>query len=142
MSSRHPADEPGTPAGAAGQPPQHSSPSLVRPGFGNACLCYLLVLSALLSPLALVFAFLFAEPHAPPLQAHYFYIRTTIALMVIGFCLAVLMIVVGAVVSTFLILAGLALLALTAALTLARCCAGFIHAFRRRAPRNYRTYFI
>lgn len=116
--------------------------ALVRPGFVNICLCYLLVLTAVLSPLALLFSFLFAEAGGARLHAHYFYIRTTIALLVIGFCLACLMIVVGAVMSTVLILVGLALLALTAALTLARSCNGFFHAFRAEAPRNHSTYFI
>lgn len=142
MSSRHPSDGPGPPAGSAGEKPRSLPAALVRPGFTNICLCYLLVLSAVFSPLALLFSFVFAEAGGAPLHAHYFYIRTTIALLVIGFCLSCLMIVLGALMSTVLILTGLALLALTAALTLARSCSGFFHAFRSQAPRNYSTYFI
>ncbi|MCV0426681.1 MAG: hypothetical protein K5905_14525 [Roseibium sp.] len=116
--------------------------SLFGPGFGNICLCYLLIVSTFLSPLALLFAFLFAEPHETRFHAHYFYIRTTVALFVIGFCAGCLMIVLGADISSTLILTGLVLLAFTIVVTLARCARGILSAMRGKAPQNYKSYFI
>ena len=119
-----------------------STAPLFGPGFGNICLCYLLIASTLLSPLALLFAFLFAEPDEIRFHAHYFYIRTTVALLVIGSCAGCLMIVLGADVSSDLILGGLALMALTVVVTFARCIRGLFNAIRGKAPQNYKSYFI
>ncbi len=116
--------------------------ALITPGRANVGLCYLLTLSAVLSPAALLFAVLFAEPENGSLHQHYYYLRTTIALLVIGFSAGSLLIVFGASLSSLLILAGLALLTLTALLTLLRCLSGFVCAFRSLPLRNYKSYFI
>ncbi|MES0809438.1 hypothetical protein ABLO27_08160 [Roseibium sp. SCPC15] len=120
----------------------HSRGRLIGPGLSNICLCYILILSALLSPIALLFAFLFAEPDETRVYAHYFYIRTTVALLVIGVCIGCLMIVLGASISSSVILAGLVLLALTLGLTVIRCIRGFFSAMRGKAPQNYKSYFV
>lgn len=141
-SSRHPMDElTGTDSGDKRKPGKPIS-VFARPGFGNICLCYVLVLSAFLSPVALLYAFLFADAGPHRFHAHYYYLRTTVALMVIGFSLGCLLIVLGATFSTGLILAGLVLLLLTAVLTLARCLTGLIGAVRRTPPRNYGSYLV
>ncbi len=133
---------PQVPAGIGMQRPGTGVSALIKPGAVNICGCYLLAMSAFLSPLALLFAVLYAEPEHKDYQAHYFYIRTTIALMVIGFCLGSLMILLGVSQSSALILAGLVQLSLTAVLTLARCLSGLARALRGDPPRNYRSYFV
>ncbi|MEM9629946.1 MAG: hypothetical protein AAGA50_01380 [Pseudomonadota bacterium] len=115
---------------------------LIEPGLSNICLCYVLILSALFAPIALLFAFLFAEPDETRVYAHYFYIRTTVALLVIGVCVGCLMIVLGASISSSVILAGLFLLVLTIGLTVTRCIRGFFSALRGKAPQNYKSYFV
>ncbi|MBN9669279.1 hypothetical protein [Roseibium aggregatum] len=145
MSSRHPSKKTGEPvAGNEGDWAKDDSfPGVFfKPSFRNICLCYLSLLTFFLSPVALLFAFLFAERGGSRLQAHYFFIRTTFALLVIGFCLAGLMVVLGAVLSTVLILAGVVLFVLSAALTLVRCASGLVFALRSEAPRNYKSYLM
>ncbi|MDN3718463.1 hypothetical protein QW131_02560 [Roseibium salinum] len=92
---RHPAGGPDKTSGGNGRKPAAFT-ALSRPGYGTICLCYLLTLTVFLSPLALVMAILFADigPHA--FRAHYFYIRTSVGLLVIGAGLGCLMIVLGA----------------------------------------------
>ncbi len=116
--------------------------ALTRPGFGNVCLCNLFALSVFLAPVALLFAFRFAEHGERELNSHYYYIRTTIALLVIGLCLAGLMVVLGAGFSSPLILGGLALFLATALLTAVRCARGCLRALRREAPNNYKSYLL
>jgi len=146
--SRHPAEEAGEPDdGDEGRTEDRgrddSFPGILfRPGFANVCLCYLFVLSFFLSPAALLFSFLFAERGDSRILTHYYFVRTTIALLVIGFCMSGLMIVLGAVFSSLLILTGVTLFAATAALTLIRCVSGLIFALRCKAPRNYKSYFV
>ncbi len=137
-----PGQNAGLPAGSGMQKPGMRLSALVKPGAVNICGCYLLAMSAFLSPVALLFATRFAEPELQHHRAHYFYIRTTIALLVIGSCLGILMIVLGASLSTLLILAGLTVLFLTAILTLARCLSGLVRTFRGLPPRNYRSYLV
>ncbi|MES0879986.1 hypothetical protein [Roseibium sp. SCP14] len=115
---------------------------LIGPGLSNVCLCYVLILSALLSPVALLFSFLFAEPDETRVFAHYYYIRTTVAVLVIGVCVGTLMIVLGAGISSTIILAGLLLLALTLILTAMRCIRGLFSAMRGKAPQNYKSYLV
>lgn len=138
---RHPAGGPDKTRRGNGRKPAAFT-SLSRPGYGNICLCYLLTLTVFLSPLALVMAIHFADigPHA--FRAHYFYIRTSVGLLVIGAGLGCLMIVLGASFSTALIFAGLAFVVLTVGLTLARGVTGLSRALRCRPPRNYRSYFV
>jgi len=142
MSSRHPVNELNGPDSGDRRKPGKLLSVFARPGSVNICLCYVLVLSAALSPVALFFAFLFADAGPHRFHAHYYYIRTTVALLVIGFSLGCLLIVLGASFSTTLILAGLVLLLLTAILTLARCLTGLFGALRGIPPRNYGSYFV
>lgn len=113
---------------------------MFSPGFGNVFLCYLLVCSLVLAPVALIFSIRFADSTEQRLFAHYFFIRTTIAVFVIGTCVSCLLILIGADLSSSLILAGLALLTITSALTLVRCFRGIFSALRGNSPRFYRSY--
>ncbi|MET1414164.1 hypothetical protein ABVF61_17960 [Roseibium sp. HPY-6] len=111
-------------------------------GFGNIILCYAFILTFFLSPFALYFAISFSEPAENRFFAHYYYIRTTIAVMVIGGCMGSLMILLGADVSSFLILAGLAVVALAGMLTFLRCLKGILCAFKGEPPRTYTSYLL
>jgi uncharacterized membrane protein len=111
-------------------------------GFVNIGLCNLLTLSIALVPIALFFAIRFANENNQCFQGHYHYIRTTIAILVIGTCLAGLMVLVGAALSTLLILAGLALLSLTGTLVILRCFSGLALCIRKEPHRNYESYLI
>ena len=142
MNSRHPADNicqntdanPQTGAAKAGR--------FFAAGFPNAVICYGCICTGLLAPIALLFAVQFADHAEERLFSHYYYIRTTIALMVIGSCTGGVMIVLGADVSTYLILAGLLLIASTGMLALLRCIKGITCALMRRSPPSYRSYLL
>ncbi len=140
--SRHPADGQGnrkrSEQTAAGPLPA----AVIRPGYFNICLCNVLVLTGLLVPAALVFAVRFAETDGRWLQAHYHYIRTTIALLAIGSSLGGLMILLGAPLSSYLMLAGLGLIAATILLCIARCVTGFTCSLRGVSLRDHRTYLV
>lgn len=115
---------------------------LLGASFANVVLCYLLVLTAALLPFALFFALRFADRAGRALQAHYFYVRTTIAILVIGTCVGGLTILAGVALAAPLIFAGLALFGLTLALGLTRCLCGLARALQGRPPRAYQTYLI
>ncbi len=108
----------------------------------NIFLCYLMTLSVMLCPVALLFAILFAETQNEGFQAHYHYLRTTIALLVIGSLTGCLLIVLGASLSSLLIFAGLAFAGAALVLTVLRCSHGLICTTRGLTLRNHRTYFI
>jgi uncharacterized membrane protein len=115
---------------------------LIRPGPVNICLCNLFVLTGFLAPLALAFAFLFADTEGRWLQSHYHYLRTTVALFVIGGGLGGLMILFGAPLSSGLMLAGLGLITATLLLTAARSLAGFYCSLRGLPLRNHETFLL
>lgn len=140
--SRHTANEPEHRASGDGKQKAFSPFGLFRPGSANICLCHLLVLTLVLSPIVLAFAFLYAEQGGRWQQAHYHYLRTTIALLVIGLSAGGLMILLGASNSTALMLAGLGLCAATVLLSFARSLHGFYSALRGSPLRNHRSYFI
>jgi uncharacterized membrane protein len=142
LRSRHTASEQEHRATGDGKQKAFSPFGLFRPGSANICLCHLLVLTILLSPIALAFAILYAEPGGRWLQAHYHYLRTTIALLVIGLGTGGLMILLGASISSALMLAGLGLCATTVLLSYARSLLGFCSALRGSPLRNHRSYFI
>jgi uncharacterized membrane protein len=116
--------------------------ALIRPGPVNICLCHLLVVSLVLAPLALAFAIRHAEPGGRRLESHYLYLRTSFAILVIGTGLGSLMILLGAPLSSLLMLAGLGLIAATLALTLARCGNGFCRALLGLPLRNPKSYLV
>lgn len=116
--------------------------TLVHPGFANICLCYVLVAALLTLPLALFLAIRFAVPGRTQLEAHYLYIRTTIALLVIGTGVGSLLILLGAPLSSSLMLGGLALIATTLVQALARCCYGVSCAVRRQPVHNPKSYLV
>lgn len=140
LGSRHPADKMRRLAGSGQGPSGRQRRGMFSPGFGNVFLCYLLVCSLVLAPVALIFSVRFADSTEQRLFAHYFFIRTTIAVFVIGTCVSCLLILIGADLSSSLILAGLALLTITSALTLIRCFRGIFSALRGNSPRFYRSY--
>ncbi|GAB4531231.1 MAG: hypothetical protein Tsb0019_33020 [Roseibium sp.] len=115
---------------------------LIRPGAVNICLCHMLILTGLLSPLALVFAFRFAEPEDRWLQSHYHYVRTSVALLVIGGGLGGLMILFGAPLSSGLMLAGLGMIAATLILAAARSLTGVYCSLRGLPLRNHETFLL
>ena len=102
--------------------------------------CYALILTVVLAPLALFLALHFSKRAEQTVFAHYYFIRTTVGLLVIGCCVGGLMVLMGADFSSSLILAGLAVFALTGFLTIARCVSGGVCALLGKAPRNYETY--
>ncbi|WP_281926445.1 hypothetical protein [Roseibium album] len=114
----------------------------IATSLGNVFVCYALILTFFLAPLALFIAMRFSEPAEQSVFAHFFYIRTTIALLVIGCCVGGLLILLGADLSSSLILVGLAIFVLTGFLTLARCLVGGFCALRGRPPRSYRSYLV
>jgi len=116
--------------------------ALVRPGPVNLCLCHMLVLTGFLMPLALAFAFRFAETDDRWLRSHYHYLRTTVALFVIGGGLGWLMILFGVPYSTALMLAGLAVIAVTLVLIAARSLTGIYCAIRRAPLRNHESFLL
>jgi uncharacterized membrane protein len=142
LRSRQTANEPEHRATGDEKQRTFSPFGLFRPGSANICLCHLLVLTLLLSPVALGFAFLYAEQGGRWQQAHYHYLRTTVALLVIGLSAGGLMILIGASISSALMLAGLGLCAATVLLNLARSLHGFYSALRGAPLRNHRSYFI
>ncbi|GAB2185440.1 hypothetical protein [Roseibium sp. LAB1] len=152
LRSRHTTNEPATNEPATNEPEHRSagggkqkafSPfGLFRPGSANICLCHLLVLTVLLSPIALGIAVIYAEPEGRWLQAHYHYLRTTIALLVIGLSTGGLMILLGASSSSALMLAGLGVCTVTVMLSSARSLLGLFSALRGSPLRNHRSYFI
>ncbi|QFT33495.1 hypothetical protein FIV00_23590 [Labrenzia sp. THAF82] len=125
-----------------GRSPGSRLRSFFLPGRGNIFLCYLMTLSVMLCPIALLFAILFAETQNEEFQAHYHYLRTTIALLVIGLLTGCLLIVLGASLSSLLIFAGLAFAGAALILTVLRCSHGLIRTTRGLPLRNHRTYFI
>ena len=140
LRSRHPADEPDhrRSGGRTGR----SLAGLLSPGYTNTCLCYLLVAIVLPLPLALIFAIRFASCQEDRLQAHYLYLRTTIALLVIGAGTGALLILLGAPLSSLVMLAGLVLMAATLLLTVLRCCYGCYCAVRQQGLRNPHSFFV
>lgn len=142
LRSRHTANEPEQRATGDGKQKAFSPFGLFRPGSANICLCHLFVLTLLLSPIALGFAFLFAEQGGRWQQAHYHYLRTTIALLIIGLSAGGLMILLGASISSALMLAGLGLCAVAVLLCYTRSGLGFYSALRGSPLRNHRSYFI
>lgn len=142
MNSRHPADEICQTADAGRQTGGAKSRLLFAPGFPNVVLCYVCICVVFLAPIALLFAVQFADNTEERLFSHYYYIRTTIALMVIGSSVGGMMIVLGADISAYLILAGLLLTALAGMLTLSRCIKGIACALMRSSPSSYRSYLL
>jgi uncharacterized membrane protein len=116
--------------------------AILSPGFVNIGICNLLILSTAFIPIALFFAIRFANENNQCFQGHYHYIRTSIAVLVIGTCLAGLMILAGAALSSLLILAGLVLLCLTGALVVLRCFSGLVLSLRNEPHRNEKSYLI
>jgi uncharacterized membrane protein len=139
QGSRHPANRQGnrSPAAAGAFPA-----ALIRPGHVNICICQVLILTGLLAPVALAFAIRFSETEGRWLQSHYHYIRTTIAVLVIGCCLGSLMILLGAPLSSLLMLAGLGVIAATLVLCVSRCVTGFYCSWRGYRLRDHATYLI
>lgn len=142
MNSRHPADEICQSADSNPHTGTDTAWHLFAPGFPNAVICYACICVFFLAPIALLFAVQFADHSEERLFAHYYYIRTTIALMVIGSSIGGVMIVLGAEISTHLILAGLLLAALAGMLAIARCLKGVAFALMRRSPPSYRSYVL
>ena len=142
LRSRRTANEPEHSATGDAKQKAVSPFGLFRPGSANICLCHLLVLTLLLSPIALVFAFLYAETGGHWQQTHYHYLRTTIALLVIGLSAGGLMILLGAAISSVLMLVGLVLCTATVLLIFARSLHGFYRALRGFPLRNHQSYFI
>lgn len=142
MTPRHSADEICQNAGPNPNNDAAGTKRLFSPGFPNIVLCHVFCCAVFLAPLALLFAVSYAEHSEERLFGHYYYIRTTIALMVIGSSLGGIMIVLGAEVSTQLILAGLLLVTLTGVLALLRCVKGVVYALKRRSPTSYRSYIL
>lgn len=119
-----------------------SPAGLFSSGFANICLCYLLVAAILTVPFALFLAIRNAESGEKPLEAHYLYIRTTIALLVIGTGIGTLLILLGAPLSSGLMLGGLALIAATLLVALSRCCYGLSCAARHKTLRDPKSFLI
>jgi len=142
LRSRHPANGPDHRRGRARGPAGGIPASLVRPGRVNVCLCHILVLSVFAAPLALFFSVHHADAADRRLQPHYLYLRTTIALLGIGTGLGSLMILLGAPLSSALMLAGLGLIAATLLLVLLRCCNGLVRAMRGLSLRNPKSYLV
>lgn len=142
MTPRHSADEICQNAGPNPNNNAAGTKRLFSPGFSNVLLCYVCSCAVLPAPLALLFAVNYAEHPEERLFAHYHYIRTTIALMVIGSSLGGIMIVLGAEIATQLTLAGLFLVTLTGVLALLRCAKGIFSAIMRQSPTSYRSYIL
>lgn len=142
MATRHPVKDTRGPENRNGQRGRNRTGTLFAPGFGNIVLCYAFVCSLLLAAAALLFAVNFADTSDRRLYAHYYYLRTTIALMVIGYCIGGLLILMGADYSSSLILAGLAIAASSTVLTFARCLNGTFCALRRVAPPGFKSYLV
>lgn len=142
MNSRHSTDEICHDSDAHRQADTVSAKGLFAPGFVNIVLCYISTCTVLLVPLALLFSASYANHEEEKLFSHYYYIRTTIALMVIGSCSGGIMVILGADFSTNLILAGLLLIFLTGMLAIARCMKGIAFALMRRSPSSYRSYIL
>lgn len=142
MNSRHSTDEICHDANTHRQAEAASAKDPLSPGFGNIVLCYITTCTVLLVPLALFFSASYANQEEESLFSHYYYIRTTIALMVIGSCSGGIMVILGADFSTRLILAGLFLISLTGMLAIARCIKGIAFALMRRSPSSYRSYVL
>ncbi|ASP36375.1 hypothetical protein [Labrenzia sp. VG12] len=119
-----------------------SPTALFQPGFANICLCHVLVAAVLTVPFAFFMAIRHAETGEKPIEAHYLYVRTTIALLVIGTGIGSFLILLGAPLSSSLMLSGLALIAATLLLTLPRCCYGLSCAARRKPLRNPKSFLI
>lgn len=113
-----------------------------RPGATNICLCHLLVASLVLAPFALAFSIFHADPGGRWLEAHYLYLRTSVAVLVIGAGLGSLMILLGAPQSSLVMLGGLFLVAATLLITLARSCNGFCRALLGLPLRNPKSYLV
>jgi hypothetical protein len=142
MQYHRPVGEPGQRAAGTEREAGFSPRSVFKASAANLCLCHCLVIALLPSPAALGFAIAFAETGGPWLRAHYHYLRTTIALLVIGLSSGSLMILAGLSLSSKLMLAGLGLCAGTMLLVLVRSLNGIIRAFFGLQLRNHRSYFI
>lgn len=113
---------------------------IFAPGFSNAVFCYACVCVLFLAPIALLFSVQFADHTDERFYSHYHYIRTTIALLVIGGSVGGMMIFLGAETSNKLILSGLLLISFSATLAIARCLKGLAFALMRQPPSSYRSY--
>jgi|GEM_PF-1593506 len=142
MQYRQPAEESGQRAAGAERETGLGPRSVFRASAANVCLCHCLVMALLPSPVALGFAIAFADADGRWLRSHYHYLRTTIALLVIGLSSGSLLILAGLSLYSMLMLAGLAICALTVLLVLARSLNGIFRAFRGIPFRNHRSYFI
>ena len=116
--------------------------AIFRASAANIALCHLLVMTLFFSPIALGFSIIYAETEQDWLRAHYHYLRTSIALMVIGLAVGGLMILAGVSLSSALMLAGLAVCAVTLMLVAARSAIGIFRAFLGLRLRNHNSYFL
>jgi len=116
--------------------------ALLQPGYANIGLCYILTAAFVTAPVALLFATRFADPGERNLQGHYLYIRTSLALMIIGAGTGALAILLGAPLSSALMLAGLVLIAGTLLLTLSRCLCGLYNAAYRLPLRRPKSFLV
>ncbi|GAA0778022.1 hypothetical protein GCM10009077_19140 [Roseibium denhamense] len=114
----------------------------MSPGFANTALCYLCLLSFALSPVALLFSLAYAHTDHGIHRQHYYYIRTTIAVLVIGLSAGALLVLIGANTSPAVILSGVGIVAAAALTSIARCLHGLVRSFRKAPLRNHRTYLI
>lgn len=142
MQYRQPAEESGQRAAGEDRQTGLDPRSVFRASAANICLCHCLVMTLFPSPVALGFAIAFAETDGRWLRSHYHYLRTTIALLVIGLCSGSLMILAGLSLSSMLMVAGLGICALTLLLVLARSLNGIFRSFLGLQLRNHRSYFI
>jgi len=142
MQYRQPAEESGQEARGAERETGLDPRSVFRASAANICLCHCLVMALIPSPVALGFAIAFAEADGRWLRSHYHYLRTTIALLVIGISSGSLVILAGLSLTSILMLAGLGICALTVLLVLARSLNGIFCAFLGAPLRNHRSYFL
>ncbi|MHA7774041.1 hypothetical protein [Roseibium sp. M-1] len=142
MHFNRPADDLGQRTADADRERELGPRTILRASAANICLCHCLVLSLFLSPAALGFAIAFADTDGRWLRAHYHYLRTTIALLVIGLASGSLLILAGLSLSPALMLAGLGICAATILLVIARTLNGIFRAFFGLQLRNHRSYFI
>lgn len=126
----------------AQQPTGKISDRLFGPGFINVALCHALLLPFITLPLSTYFAARFGSCHGRELIGHYHYIRTTVAIMLLGGGTAALCLLVGVETSARLVLAGLVVGALTLVLFYLRCLYGIACALRRKPLRNHRSLLV
>ncbi|MBO6510554.1 MAG: hypothetical protein JJ979_19090 [Roseibium sp.] len=111
-------------------------------GMVNVGLCHVMMSTYVLSPVALVFATVYADVDRQVLREHHHYIKTSGAILLIGTSISGLLWLAGAALSTVLILIGLAAMSLTAALVFLRSLNGLALCLRKQPPKNYRSYLV